>query len=121
MTYHTATLDVLPTARVMKALADETRLRIVALLAHGELCVCHIEVALDLSQSSASRHLTALHQARIVKRRRDATWVYYSLASPGDAQGDKIVRSLIKTFAQDDALRRDIIKLRKACGPAACA
>ena len=46
----TGGLDVRPLTRLFRALGDETRLRIVALLSHGELCVCHIETALDLNQ-----------------------------------------------------------------------
>ena len=56
----TNALDVRPLTRLFRALGDETRLRIVALLSHGELCVCHIEAALDLNQSTASRHLGIL-------------------------------------------------------------
>ena len=53
----TNALDVRPLTRLFRALGDETRLRIVALLSHGELCVCHLEAALDLNQSNASRQL----------------------------------------------------------------
>ena len=52
-----AALDVRSFSRLFKALGDETRLRIVALLSHGELCVCHVEEALRLSQPKVSRHL----------------------------------------------------------------
>ena len=53
-------------ARLFKALGDETRLRIVALLSHGELCVCHIEAALTLTQPTASRHLGVLRATGVV-------------------------------------------------------
>ena len=56
---HAATLDVRPVSRLFKALGDETRLRIVALLSHGELCVCHIQEALGLSQPNVSRQVAA--------------------------------------------------------------
>ena len=46
--------------RMFQALADETRLRIVHLLVHGELCVCHIEKGLGISQPNASRQLGIL-------------------------------------------------------------
>jgi ArsR family transcriptional regulator len=50
-------LDVRSVSRLFKALADETRLRIVALLSHAELCVCHLADALAISQPNVSRHL----------------------------------------------------------------
>jgi len=75
----TNALDVRPLTRLFRALGDETRLRIVALLSHGELCVCHLETALDLNQSTASRHLGILRAAGVVDCRRDGTWVYYRI------------------------------------------
>lgn len=64
----------------LKALADETRLRIFSLLTRQELCVCEIEDMLNLSQSLVSNHLAVLRQAGLVKARRDAEdarWVFY--------------------------------------------
>jgi ArsR family transcriptional regulator len=65
--------------RLFKALADETRVRIVAALSRGELCVCHIEDVLACPQSTVSRHLAVLRSAGIVQTRREGAWVYYSL------------------------------------------
>ena len=64
----------------LKALADETRLRIFILLTRQELCVCEIEDMLNLSQSLVSNHLAVLRQAGLVKARRDAEdarWIFY--------------------------------------------
>lgn len=64
----------------LKALADETRLRIFVLLTRQELCVCEIEDILNLSQSLVSNHLAVLRQAGLVKARRDAEdarWIFY--------------------------------------------
>jgi ArsR family transcriptional regulator len=71
----------------LKALADETRLRIFSLLTRQELCVCEIEDMLNLSQSLVSNHLAVLRQAGLVKARRDAEdarWIFYS-ADPAAA------------------------------------
>jgi ArsR family transcriptional regulator len=65
----------------LKALADETRLRIFALLTRQELCVCEIEDILNLSQSLVSNHLAVLRQAGLVRARRDETdgrWIFYA-------------------------------------------
>lgn len=70
-------------AKFFKALADDTRLAIIALLSwESELCVCDILTVLDLTQSKASRHLRYMTQAGILEYRREAVWVYYRL-SPG--------------------------------------
>ena len=66
-------------ATVFKALSDETRLRILKLLEGGELCVCHVVAACDMSQSRVSFHLAALKAAGFVKDRRDGKWMLYKL------------------------------------------
>ena len=116
----TAALNVRPFSRLFKALADETRLRIVALLAHGELCVCHLEEALQLSQPKVSRHLATLRAADVVEDRRDGTWVYYRLLRQSDADCERQLRSLAKTFAKRGVLRRDLERLVKVRGPESC-
>ena len=63
----------------LKALADEKRLRIVALLARGERCVCHLQEELDVAQPLLSFHLKKLKEAGLVTDRRDGRWVHYSL------------------------------------------
>ena len=67
-------------AKIFKALADETRLRIVALLAEGELCVCDLMAVLSLPQSTVSRHLSYLKNSGWVKDRRQGQWMHYPLA-----------------------------------------
>jgi len=69
-------------SRFFKALADETRLRIVKLLAAQEMCVCELMVALELAQSTASHHLGLLENAGLAKRRKEGKWVFYSAADP---------------------------------------
>lgn len=66
---------------LFKALADETRLEIVGLLAAQgkELCVCEIESHFDLGQSTVSHHLRILRDAGLVSAERRGTWVYYAL------------------------------------------
>ncbi len=64
----------------MKALGDETRLRLFSLLGqHDELCVCHLVDAMQLPQSTISRHLSVLRHAGLVSTRRDGKWMYYRL------------------------------------------
>ena len=115
-----AALDVRSFSRLFKALGDPTRLRIVALLSHGELCVCHLEEALGLSQPKVSRHLATLRAAGVVEDRRDGTWVYYRLVRQPDVDCQRQLRGLVKTFARRSVLRRDLERLVKVRGPESC-
>ncbi|WP_341349049.1 metalloregulator ArsR/SmtB family transcription factor [Fervidicella metallireducens] len=68
---------ILDLIQVMKALSDETRIRILNILKDGDLCVCEIEVLLDINQSNASRHLNKLTNAKILDNYKVAKYVYY--------------------------------------------
>ena len=114
-------LDVRSASRFFKALGDETRLRIVALLSHGELCVCHLEEALGIQQSNASRQLAVLRAAAIVEHRRNGSWVYYRLAPQTDAMCRSQLRALARDFGAKELLRRDVERLVKVRGPGRCA
>ncbi|MFQ5747041.1 MAG: ArsR/SmtB family transcription factor [Gemmatimonadota bacterium] len=86
---------MLPLARRFKALSEDARLRILALMfRHGELCGCEVEQLLGISQSSASRHLRYLLNAGLVEDTRDGLWVYYRLASPGDEEQRAFLEAL---------------------------
>lgn len=63
----------------LRLVAEPNRLRILALLARRERCVCDIEAALDLPQNLASHHLAALRRAGLVRDRREGKWVYYAM------------------------------------------
>ncbi len=70
--------------KVMKALSDPNRVRIVKLLQHRVMCVCEIKEALGLAQSTASKHLKILEEAGLIAFRKEGLWVNYRLdaASP---------------------------------------
>lgn len=71
------------TALIFQSLAEEPRLRILALLIDThELCVCDLMAALQLPQSTVSRHLAHLKNAGWLRDRREGVWSYYSLAQP---------------------------------------
>jgi len=65
---------------ITKALADESRARTIVALSTGELCLCQIIEVLGLSPSTVSRHMSILHQAGLIERRKDGRWHYYRLA-----------------------------------------
>lgn len=66
-------------AEMFKALGDPTRLRILTMLAHGELCVCDLATLTDVSESAVSHSLRTLRQLRLVRYRKAGKIAYYSL------------------------------------------
>jgi ArsR family transcriptional regulator len=98
-------------ADVFKALSDPTRLRIAALLSHGELCVCDLMEILKLPQSTISRHMARLKSADIVKDSRQGKWVLYSLANGGFPEN--IRQFLTKELTESEPHRSDLKKLKK--------
>ena len=85
--------------QLFKALADDTRLRILALLAAGEICVCHIHGALGLPQPTVSRHLAYLRRAGLVATRKEGLWVRYRLAIPAQPQLAGVMRAALEALA----------------------
>jgi DNA-binding transcriptional ArsR family regulator len=68
--------------RFFKSLGDDSRQRIINLLAVREMCVCELMSALKMTQPTTSHHLKILENAEIVKSRKDGKWVFYSLSDP---------------------------------------
>jgi ArsR family transcriptional regulator len=90
----TTSLDSLE--QLFKALADDTRLRILALLASGEVCVCNIHGALDLPQPAVSRHLAYLRKTGLVAARRDGLWMHYRLEQPAAPAVSKVLKAALE-------------------------
>ena len=91
-------------AQLYKALSEETRLRILALLIrHGELCVCDVEAALGATQSKASRHMRYLAQVGLVQDRRVGVRMHYRVVDAPDEDRSRVLEG-VRTFV-DDAWR----------------
>jgi len=69
-------------SRLLKALANETRLKMLRLLSKREMCVCELTVALGLTQPTASHHLNILQNIELITDRKEGKWVFYSVAKP---------------------------------------
>jgi len=96
------------TAQIFKALSDETRLRIMALLLRGqELCVCDIMAALDLPQSTVSRHLSYLRNTGLVDDRRQGIWMHYKVNRKKIEHGSDLFDLLVKMVCGQDQGTRD--------------
>ncbi|MBU5677014.1 metalloregulator ArsR/SmtB family transcription factor [Alkaliphilus sp. MSJ-5] len=67
----------------MKALADETRVKIFDMLSKGELCACNILEDFDITQPTLSYHMKILSESGLVNSRRDGVWMKYSINKDG--------------------------------------
>lgn len=91
--------DVERLEQVFRALGDDIRLQILALLAHGEVCVCDIHEALGIPQPTASRHLAYLRRNGLVVGRRDGLWIHYRLVTLADPQVASILSATLESLA----------------------
>lgn len=72
-------MDTHDLIKAVKALSDETRLRMLNLLIQRECCVCEVMQVLDISQTRTSRNLSVLYDAGFLKLRKEGLWAYYSI------------------------------------------
>jgi ArsR family transcriptional regulator len=100
-------------AEVYKALADETRLRILALLRDGEVCVCHLQGSLRLPQPTISRHLAYLRRSRLVAARRDGVWMHYRLAPAASPVVKQVVDSALHALTHAESTVNDSARLKR--------
>ena len=98
-------------AKMFKALADETRLRILVLLLDGELCVCEIIAALGLPQSTISRHLAYLKKSGWVRDRKQGVWMYYRLNGDDKKLRGPLCKILQSTLADDPEVVQSLDRL----------
>jgi ArsR family transcriptional regulator len=118
------------TLNIAKALADGSRMRVIAaLMARDELCACQLTEMLRLSGATVSRHMSILQNASLVRSRKDGRWVYYRLADPfpgllrqwltasfsgsAEIKADRNSLQVILSCAPDDLCRQQ--KERKGC------
>ncbi len=106
----------------LKALAHPVRLRILALLGDGELCVCAITEVMGLAPSTVSQHLSDLRRAGFVTERKEGRWVHYALC--GGVSATSLLGLLRDELAGDATLaadRRAVRGARDKGMPRACA
>jgi len=96
-------------AVIFKALGDETRLRILAMLTKGKTCACKILEAFHFTQPTLSYHMKQLTDSGLVSGQKDGKWVYYSI--------NKNKIKLLDDFA---ALVNEIENAPKCCGTPLC-
>lgn len=95
-----------------KALGDENRLRILNLLFNYELCVCEIEVILNLTQSNVSRHLGKLKSNGIISGFKDAQWIHYRIDESFKDDNSMLMGYLSDMFNKNDTFKEDLRKCK---------
>jgi len=99
--------------KAMKALSDDTRLRMINLLLERECCVCEVMQALEISQTRASRNLTLLYDAGFLKLRKEGLWSLYSLDREGmPKQLAKLVESVKLALSDNEVAIQDRERLK---------
>ena len=101
---------------VFKALADKTRLRIVALLGNNEVCVCHLHDSLELPQPTVSRHLAYLRRAGLVDVRRDGVWMHYQVARSLDPAVQTVLNAAVEALTGAQITAKDRKQFQRAFG-----
>lgn len=99
-------LDLNEFERLFLALGDKTRLRLLALMAEGEVSVGFLADRLGESQPKVSRHLAYLRNAGVVETRRDGKWIYYGICYPDDASQKRILDTILASITATSGKRR---------------
>ena len=102
-------------ALLFKALADQTRLRLINLIGDDEICVCFFVEVLKTNQPKISRHLAYLKRAGVVAARREGKWMHYRLVEPADPHAARIFREVRSWLDNNPVMVTDRTRLRKIC------
>lgn len=88
--------------RVMKALSDPNRVKIVKMLQQKPMCVCEVQAALGIAQPTASSHLKVLEEAGLVGSRKSGQWVNYHLSEGDDSPYASFMLGALRHWLGDD-------------------
>jgi len=98
--------------KALKAISDETRLRMINLLLERECCVCEVMQALEISQTRASRNLNMLYDAGFLKLRREGLWALYSLDKEMPAYQAELIESVKLALLENKTASQDRERLK---------
>jgi ArsR family transcriptional regulator len=110
--------------KVMKAMADAARVKILKMLQHRELCVCEMQTLLGISQPAVSRHLRLLEDADLVRSQKDGMWNNFRLATRKECnQYSRVALENLRTWLDDEPRVQEVLERiktvdRATCGPA---
>ncbi len=101
--------------KLFRALADQTRLRLLNLMGDDEVCVCFFVEILRTNQPKISRHLAYLRRAGVVVARREGKWMHYRIVAPPDVRAAKAFAEVRAWLTEDKEMQRDRERLIKVC------
>jgi Predicted transcriptional regulators len=101
--------------QIYQCFCDATRLRILHLLTHGPLCVCHFQEILGIPQTKVSQHLAYLRKRDLVECTRRGTWMIYSLPANPPLELETNLKCLQDCVQADKRFRKDLEKRRHVC------
>ena len=110
--------------KVMKAMADAARVKILKMLQHRELCVCEMQTLLGISQPAVSRHLRLLEDADLVRSQKDGMWNNFRLATKEECNPYSwVTLKNLRSWLEDEPQVGEVLKRiktvdRATCGPA---
>ncbi len=105
--------DKLNLIEIFKALGDKNRIRILNLLIRQELCVCEIEIVLNMTQSNVSRHLNKLKTSGIITSEKKSQWVYYRIDNKFIEENNLLYEIIKNKMVENTQLQRDVERLNK--------
>lgn len=98
---------------VIKALADENRVRVLMALRPEELCVCQMVELLGLAPSTVSKHIAILKQARLVDSRKEGRWMFYRIADDPTVEAGEMTALVARLFAGTPQSREDAKRMKQ--------
>jgi ArsR family transcriptional regulator, arsenate/arsenite/antimonite-responsive transcriptional repressor len=107
--------------KILKILSDETKLRVLNLIQERECCVCEVMQAMDISQSKASRALSALYDIGLLKLRREGRWAIYSIDDEQEKDYIRGILGAVRLYMTDNRIAlgdMERLKVAKRIGPA---
>lgn len=105
------------TMDMLKALADENRMRLLVALRGGERCVCQLIALLNLAPSTVSKHLSILRAARLVESRKEERWMYYRLSrNVRTPSAGRVCALLFMDMEKTSRIIEDRKNLKRICG-----
>ncbi|MBU0908480.1 MAG: metalloregulator ArsR/SmtB family transcription factor [Proteobacteria bacterium] len=95
--------------RVMKALSDPSRVKIIKILGVKELCVCELRQLLGLAQPTVSKHLKILEEAGLVDYRKEGSWIIYRLSAGEDSEYARVMLGNLKGWLDEEPQVREMV------------
>ena len=107
--------------KVLKAVADKNRMRILKMLEKKKMCVCELAAVLEIKQPSVSKHLSILKNAGLIQDERNVQWIDYSLCKEKINKYAPDIQANIENWLKDDTIiKRDLQKTKTLCREELC-